>query len=291
MQVVFHLGAPCTDGDMLIQSLLKNRLRLAQAGIAVPPPSRYRAVIRDTARTLKGEPANQAVQDALREAIIGDAQVDRLVLSDARFIAINRLVVQRAQIWPMVERASAYLRALFPGTQTEFFIGLRDPGTLIPDLFKSSRFSNFTEFTENMQPQALAWSEMLRRLQAAHPDAGITVWCNEDTPLLWGDVMRGMAGVAATADLDGTLDLAESIMARDGFDRMQAWLAEHPTSDATQQSRVLAAFLERYALPDEVTEELNLPGWTQKLMAELSANYDEDVDVIARMPGIRLITP
>lgn len=291
MQVVYHLGAPCTDGDQLIQSLLKNRLRLAQAGIAVPPPGRYRAVIRDTARALKGRPATEDVQEALMDAILDDLEVDRLILSDPRFVCINRLVVQGAQIWPMIDRASNHLRALFPRAQAEFFIGMRDPATLIPALFKASRFSDFDEFSENMQPHAVAWSEVLRRLQLTHPDCRITVWCNEDTPLLWGQLMREIAGVGPQADLDGIDDLLEGIMEPDGFARMQTWLTQNPPDTETQRRRVVAAFLERYALESKIEETLNLPGWTEELMAEMSQSYDEDMDVIARIPGVTLLTP
>ncbi len=291
MQVVFHLGAPCTDGDQLILSLLKNRLRLAQAGIAVPPPGRYRAVVRDTARALKGRAAGDEVQDALLDAILDDAAIDRLILSDPRFVCINRLVVQGPQIWPMIERATTQLRALFPTSPAEFFIGMRDPGTLIPALFKASRFSDFAEFTENMQPHAVAWSEMLRRLSVAHPDARITVWCNEDTPLLWGQIMREMAGVAPQSDLDGVDDLVQSIMEEDGFSRMQTWLGDNPPETETQRRRVLAAFLERYALDNEIQETLNLPGWNEALINEMSESYDADLDVIARIPGVTLLTP
>ena len=291
MQVVYHLGAPCTDADQLIMSLLKNRLRLAQAGISVPTPGRYRSVIRDTARALKGRPAGEDVQEALIDAIVDDAEVDRLILSDPRFVCINRLVVQGAQIWPMVDRAATGLRALFPQAQVEFFIGMRDPATLIPALFKASRFSDFREFTENMQPHAVTWSETLRRLQLAHPDCRITVWCNEDTPLLWGEVLREMAGVGPTAALDGVDDLAASIMEEDGYGRMREWLDKNPPASETQRRRVLAAFLERYAKAGEIEETLNLPGWTEELMDELSQRYDEDMDVIARIPGVTLLTP
>ena len=38
MQVVFHIGAPCTDDDRLIKSLLRNREALARDGIAIPTP-------------------------------------------------------------------------------------------------------------------------------------------------------------------------------------------------------------------------------------------------------------
>jgi hypothetical protein len=291
MQVVYHLGAPCTDGDQLIQSLLKNRLRLAQAGIAVPPPGRYRAVIRDTARALKGRPAGEEVQDALLDAILDDAAVDRLVLSDPRFVCINRLVVQGAQIWPMIERSATQLSALFPDAQVEFFVGMRDPATLIPALFKASRFSDFAEFTDNMQPHAVAWSEMLRRLRLSQPDCRITVWCNEDTPLLWGEILRAMAGVGAQADLDGIDDLAASIMEPEGFARMRAWLSKTPPETEAQRRRVIAAFLERYALDTAIEETVNLPGWSEAMMADMSTAYDEDMDVIARIPGVTLLAP
>ena len=48
MQVVFHIGAPCTDDDRLIKSLLRNREALARDGIAIPTPAQYRGVISDT---------------------------------------------------------------------------------------------------------------------------------------------------------------------------------------------------------------------------------------------------
>jgi hypothetical protein len=144
MQVVFHLGAPCTDDDLLLQTLIRNRDVLWGEGVAVPPPGRYRAVVRDTARTLKGRPASPEVQDALLEAIVDEsASIDRLILSDPRFICINRLVIQGPQIWPMIDRQTTQLRALFPDDAVEFFIGLRDPATHVPQLFKTSRFSDF----------------------------------------------------------------------------------------------------------------------------------------------------
>ncbi|MEJ6388319.1 hypothetical protein [Gymnodinialimonas ulvae] len=276
---------------MLIQSLLKNRARLAQIGVAVPPTGRYRAVVRDTARALEGRPAGEEVQEALLDAILDGGPVDRLILSDPRFICINRLVVQGPQIWPMIERATTQLTALFPGAEPEFFIGMRDPATLIPALFKASRFSDFREFTANMQPHAVAWSEMLRRLSNAHPGARIMVWCNEDTPLLWAQILREMAGVEPQTALDGTEDLAESIMDPKGFARMQGWLKDNPPETESRYRRALAAFLERYALAGEIEETLNHPGWSEELIADMSESYDADLDAIAGLPRVTLLTP
>jgi len=291
MQVVYHLGAPCTDNDLLLQSLLKSRSALAQDRILVPTPGRYRALIRDAAMSLKGMPATEDMQEALLDAIIDEPEVDRLILSDPRFICLNRLVVQGPQIWPMIERQTDALRALWPGEEIEFFIGIRNPATLIPALFTASRFSDFAEFTENMQPRVLAWSEMVRRLRNAQPDTHIVVWCNEDTPLIWGEVLREMAGVASDTQLAGQDDLLQSIMQPAGFARMQDYLAQTPPADEAQRRRVVAAFLERYAKEDEIEETLDLPGWTEELVEQMSASYEDDIDVIAGIRDVTLLTP
>jgi hypothetical protein len=192
---------------------MRNRDVLWGEGVAVPPPGRYRAVVRDTARTLKGRPASPEVQDALLDAIVDEsASIDRLILSDPRFICINRLVIQGPQIWPMIDRQTTQLRALFPDDAVEFFIGLRDPATHVPQLFKTSRFSDFAEFTENMQVHAVAWSEMLRRLTMTHPDCPVTVWCNEDTPLIWGELLQDIAAVGMEVPLEGKDVLVQQIM-------------------------------------------------------------------------------
>lgn len=291
MQVVFHLGAPCTDQGLLLDSLLKNSAGLAADGIIVPPLVRYRAVLRDTAIALSGRPASPEVQDALLEAIVDEARVDRLIFSDPRLICINRHVVQGAQIWPMIERQTTNLRALFPQAQFEIFIGMRNPATLIPDLFHGSRFKDFVEFTQDMQPHAVTWSEMLRRLRNAHPDIPVTVWCNEDTPLLWAEILREISDVRPDFPLQGTDDLVRTIMDKTGFARMQRYLADNPAQSEMQRRRILGAFLDRYALDSAIDQEFDLPGWSAELVETITQSYEDDMAEIATIPGVRLLMP
>ena len=52
-----------------------------------------------------------------------------------------------------------------------------------------------------VDPGAFRWTDMVKRLREAHPDMPMTIWCNEDTPLIWAQVVREMAGldpIAAT---------------------------------------------------------------------------------------------
>lgn len=291
MQVVFHLGAPCTDYGLLLGSLLKNRALLAEDGVIVPPLMRYRTVLHDTARALAGRPASDEVQQALLEAIVDEARVERLIFSDPRLICINRLVVQGAQIWPMIDRQAAALRALFPQAHVEFFIGMRNPATLIPALYAGSRFKDFAEFTAGMQPHAATWSELLRRLRRAQPDAPVTVWCNEDTPLLWADIIREITDVAHNVALRGLDDLVETIMDRTGFARMQQYLTDNPPDTEMQRRRILGAFLDRYALEAEIEEELDLPGWTPAMIDKITQSYEDDMAEIVTIPGVKLLTP
>lgn len=291
MQVVYHLGAPCTDEDRLIKSLLQNRAQLAGLGVVVPPPGRYRSVIRDASRALKGAAASEDIQDALLDAIMDEEDCERLVLSDPHFICINRLMVQRVQIWPMIERETTKLRNLVPHAQVEFFIGMRDPATLIPALFKASRFTDFDEFTEGMQPGAVTWSEMLGRLQRAHPDCQITAWNNEDTPFLWGQLMRELAGIGNDVPLAGVDDLLESIMDPAGYKRMQAYVAQNPPETEIQRRRIAAAFLDKFALEDAIEEELDAPGWSEEMIEQMTEAYEADMDYVADLPGVTYIRP
>lgn len=291
MQVVFHMGAPCTDDDRLIRSLLKNRDTLAKQGIAVPTPALYRDVLKDTLRALDGAPAPEELQRNILDSARIPKGTERVVFSDPRMVSINRLVVIGAQIWPMIERVSRSLRNLFPSAQVEFMLGMRDPATLIPALFKTSRFRQFEEFTEDMQPHALAWSEMLARMRVAVPDCPVSAWCNEDTPLIWGEVMRELAGCDPLAPLDGVDDLIEDLMDPAGFRRMQRYLVENPPENEMLRRRVVAAFLDKYALDDALEEDLDTPGWSAEMLDDMTASYEEDMDAVSHIPGVTLITP
>jgi hypothetical protein len=70
---------------------------------------------------------------------------------------------------------------------------------------------------------------------------------------------------------------------------MRDYLARHPASSATQYKRVVSAFLDKFALDDKIEMTVDMPGWTDELVAGLTAAYDEDVARIANMDGIDFI--
>ena len=119
----------------------------------------------------------------------------------------------------------------------------------------------------------------------------ITVWCNEDTPLIWAQIIREMAALEHNQKIVGGFDLLSDIMTKVGMKRFREYLKKYPNMNEIQKRRVIAAFLDKFAIEEEIEEELDLPGWTEDLVNELSDIYDDDVFEIGRIQGVNLMAP
>jgi hypothetical protein len=65
----------------------------------------------------------------------------------------------------------------------------------------------------------------------------------------------------------------------------------HPDMSEIQKRRVIVAFLDKFALEDEIEEELDMPGWTDDLVQELTDLYDRDIETVRRIAGVTMIAP
>ena len=117
------------------------------------------------------------------------------------------------------------------------------------------------------------------------------VWANEDTPLIWGQLIRELSGIDPTTPISGGFDLLTEIMSKPGMRRLRAYLKANPPQTELQKRRIMAAFLDKYAMEDAIEEELDLPGWTDDTVAYMTEQYEDDLFTIERMPGVNMITP
>ncbi len=291
MQIVYHIGANCTDEDRLLKSLLKNVDDFAAEGIKVPGPGKYRRIIRETIQNLNGAAPSPDTRDILLDTILDDEQVNRLIMSHSAFICIPNHIFENGIFYGRVEAKIAGLASLFPNDELELFLGIRNPATFVPAVFADAKFNDFGEYLRGISLDRIRWSEVIDRIRASAPDASLTVWCNEDTPLIWSQLIREIAGVDPLAKITGGFDLLASIMAPEGMKRFFDYLRSHPPQTEIQKRRIIAAFLERYVIEEEVIEEFDLPGWTAEVVDHLTEAYEEDVYQIARMPGVNFIAP
>ncbi|WP_137700018.1 hypothetical protein [Marimonas lutisalis] len=291
MQVMFHAGVHCTDDDRVLKCLLKNRGDFSDIGSLVPPPGRYRKLLHQTLVALSNaEPAPDA-RDILLDTILDGEQADRLLLSNENLFCIAKLAINNGVFYPNAAVRVGQLKSLFRGDQIELFLAIRNPATFLPALYEKAPVEDFIELTRGTDPRQLRWSELVWRIRTDHPDVPLTIWCNEDSPLIWAQIIREMAGLNPGTKIKGGFDLLAEIMTRDGMKRFRDYLAKHPVMTEIQKRRVMVAFLDKFAREDMIEEELDLPGWTEELVDELTEAYDEDMFEISRIPGVTFIAP
>ncbi len=293
MQVAIHLGVHCTDDDSLLKTLLQNRGILANEGISVPGPSRYRKSVLREAQKLRGIPADTDFRDLLVNSIIDDDNAQRMVMSYENFLCVSARIFENGLLYDQASARPKCLRGLFPGYPVEFFLAIRNPATFIPAAFKqkSQLVTDFAKFLDGVDPEKICWSDVILAIRKSNPDCNITVWCNEDTPLIWPAVIQEISGIGAFGVMEGGNNILAQIMKNEGLDRMQTYLANHPPRNEDQRRRVLLAFLDKYAIADAVEEELDVPGWTDELVQSLTENYEADLHVIENINGVKLIAP
>ena len=293
MHIVYHLGAHCTDEERLVRCLLRNRGVLSAEGIIVPGPARYRNLLRDTAIALKGQPATLDTQALVLEQIMEEGTAERLVLSWENFLSYAPWAL-KGRLYPAAaERVRAFSQ-IFPEIEAEYFLAIRNPATFLPALFEKQkadpvRGKTYAGFMEGLDMFELRWSDVIESVLDENPGVPLTIWCDEDTPLIWPEVLRAVSGHADTTVLEGSDELLASIMSPEGMTRMRAYLTDHPAPNPALRRKVVSAFLDKFALADKIEIEFELPGWTEDTVASLTRIYEEDVARIMAMPEVTFI--
>lgn len=288
MQIVFHLGAHCTDNGLLIRSILRNRAKLATEGILVPGPARYREIFGEHSTRLRGKNADTDTEEMILSAICSDPTAERIVLSSDSFLCRPAMAIGAEGLYPKSEK-SAWLRACLPSHNVGFAMGIRNPASFLPEMLR--KLPSDTAAPEEIVLDSLLWSDVIADISMANPNAEILVWCHEDTPFIWSEIIREMTGHDPFATLDGEFDMAETIMSEDGMERLEEFLVSRDITDQYKRRRAVSVFLEAHALEDQITEEIDFPGWTEETVTTLTEIYEEDVARINAMPNVTFISP
>jgi len=290
MRIVYHLGAHCTDEERLLRCLLKNRGVLAAEGIIVPGPAKYRTLLRDTAMALKGQAATQDTQALVLDQIMSESEADRLILSWDNFLGYAQGAIRRGIYSSGAERMFAFCQ-VFPGIDAEFHLAIRNPATFVPAVYQKQSGRSYAEFMDGVEVDNLRWSTLIADMRETNPDVPITVWCDEDTPLLWPEVLKDVSGHSDDVTLTDTDDLVTSIMSADGVQRMASYVESHPPQNIAQRRRVVSAFLDKFVLPEQIDYPIEMEGWTEDLVERATLAYDQDVSRIMGMDGVTFLAP
>lgn len=290
MQVILHCGAHSTEEDRLLKTLLRNVDRFGDEGVAVPGPSQYRNLLKDGMARLLEQPGTPISAAALWDQILDGRAAERVILSNPHFFGSQRRALDGHMLYPEAEARVRALQALFPADQLELHIAIRDPGGFVPGLLENAGPDRINTIATEISPQCLRWSDLFERLRQTAPEVAITTWCYEDMPILWGRILRSMAGLEDGARISGGMDLLASIMSGEGMRRLRQYLAQYDELSEAHRQRIFVAFLDKYALEDELVEEVDMPGWTEEMLEQATEMYDQDVARISQMDGVTLLS-
>ena len=290
MQILLHLGAHCTDGGLLIRSILRNRSALARQGVGVPGPSRYRELLGNVSTSLRGECASNDTEAMLLEAICDDDSAERIVLSNENFLCRDSKALTEDGLYPKVGK-SAWLRNCFPDQSIEFAIATRNPATFVPDLVARLSEEDRAQVLGKLKLDRLSWADGISEIVEANPGCPVIVWCHEDTPIIWSEILNELTACDPYTELEGALDMVEQIMTEEGVSKLADFLDGQPDISEPRRRKTIAAFLDVHAIEEKIEEEIDMPGWTHQTVEHLSAAYDEDLLRISKMPGVTFIEP
>ena len=291
MQLIFHAGAHFTEEERVMKCLLRNQDKLRERGVAVPGPGKYRKLLRQTIVAMGETDVAPDAREVLLDAILDGDQADRVLLSNAHFFGAPRAALRKGLIYPKAPERVANLAHLFNADDIELFMAIRNPATFLPACFHQSPREDTADFMGGVDPRAVRWSDTFVRIREAAPEVPITVWCNEDAPFLWSQMIREMGGMDHGEPVVGGFDLFGDIISKEGIERFVAYIKSKTALTEMQVRRIMVAFLDKFAVEDAIEEEIDMPGWSAELVDEMTESYDDDVAAIDRIPGVTLLSP
>lgn len=288
MEIVYHVGAYGSGMGQIIRTLLRNRDELWKVGVEVPSPTRYRGVFGEAVVALNGGMASQDMQDMLLDAVLHSDHTERVVLSQPGFIGMPKRAITPQGLYSFAHKRLSGLSNLFPDSEVEFFLAVLHPARQVQELVALQK-GNYAAIMEGVDPLKLRWAPMFQRLVEALPGRRIIAWAQEDLPFTWPEVLRRMAGVPGTMPLlDDDAILAE-LLAAQPLAALRARIAAEPGLSISARRDIVEEALLAADL-GAMEAEIQLPGWSQDLIDELSEIYADDQAELAALTGVEFIS-
>ncbi|WP_170473372.1 hypothetical protein [Ruegeria arenilitoris] len=291
MKVVVHAGVAHSDDGRLLDLLKANTQVLGQWNVAYRGFSTYKNYFRTALDSFENRQSIQRAREEFLKQIPNYGNFDRLILSTPRFIGEIETAIMDGQFYPLAGQRIACLVEIFEGFEVELFIGLRNPGSFIPRALMSQPESQRQRILRQTDLSCLSWLAMIDNIRDLAPNVNFTVWSNEDTPLVWGDIARAMAGLPENAVLSEEYSLLSSLVSGTGKQEIQNLMQQKSAPCEPSLRSELSRIFDEYAMPDAIEEELDLEGWSDEIVSAFTELYEQDLAMLEAMPDIKFLRP
>ena len=291
MKMAFHIGVHGTDDNRLLRSLKMNSQALLNEGTEVVPSERYRDILDQALMQLQGGTATREMELLLLDSLLETEAPERAVLSSYGFMgAIGRIVGAPGLYWQMGTRAARIVN-LFPNHDVEIFAAIRNPAALISDMLPRMSGGNYENFMQGNAPETLRWIQPAQQLVQAMQGRRVVMWCHEDAPLIWPEIIRLIADLDPETTLKGSMLYMDELLEPQIAQQLRETLGAQDSLSISGRRAICGRFLDEHTTEDKLDQEITIPGWTQELVDQMTENYYRDVGEIAALPGVEFIMP
>ncbi|MSU89154.1 hypothetical protein GE300_05895 [Rhodobacteraceae bacterium 2CG4] len=290
--VAVHLGAQKTGSTWLYQVMAANAAAHGAAGVRLLDRDRVRARITRPLLDRRTHRAGRALA-ALRARrwLAAEARgAGRLVISDENMIGGITEVLRNGALYPSAGRRMTTLAALLGDRPVELFLGIR-----AQDRFSSSLMAEAVRIgaAKRQTPDSVAarwwecrprWTALVAALLRAAPQASLTVWDFDAlTGAPAGAVNRLVGLPPGTRVVVRAKFRREGLSARAIDEILRVRAAQGPPAARAAEPDIRARYPRGEAWP-----AFSL--WDAGRAAALQADYVADLEALARMPRVRLVS-
>ncbi|TDW41712.1 hypothetical protein LY39_00821 [Roseinatronobacter bogoriensis subsp. barguzinensis] len=291
MKIAMHLGVHLTDDKKARTCLRANKPMLEAAGILVPRASSYLNLMRGAAGQVVTGAEIPDFDEKLRASVEATDSTQRLVLSAPGLLAKQHEAVEGNMFYPGARARISAFRKLLQDHEVEIFMAIRNPASFVPALLQDMKEGERAELMQGLKGAELRWSHLIAEMRETWPEAPITLWCDEDTPFIWHRLLRLISGYEPETEFENSFDWFETAMIDGGAQKLAAYLDAMPPVDEAHRQQVISAFLEKFCDPDKLEIDFSLTGWDETQIDVISQLYEDDIELIRTMEGVRLLQP
>lgn len=291
MQVAIHFGTHGTEPERMIRTLMENRDWLLANGVEVVPPGRYKGVLDKSLTSLRGGEASPAMEEVIYDALLESDNVRRMVISQASLIGAPVRCLTDKGLFPQAGPRMRAVAGLFPSAEVEVSLAIQNPALQIPHLLSRLPDPPGVRALAGCDPRSLRWGPAMQRIVDSMQGRRVIVWCYEDTPLVWPEAVRRIARMPADVPLKSGLAVLGDLLPPAGMVELREALTRAGPLTVAARRAIFAEMLGRHARPESIQQEILIPGWTQDLVDEITDAYEEDVAMIAALPGVEFLGP
>ena len=145
-------------------------------------------------------------------------------------------------------------------------------------------------FMRGMLPNEVRWSDVVSQISRANSHKNVTVWAYEEGPTIWPLILRHVAGLGGTDNLEGDLDLISPLIGELPTKRLKEFLEKQTDLTPAARLEIMEGFLQHFCDPEAAEQVIDLDGVNRRTVETVSRAYEADLERCKTIEGVSIIS-